>query len=169
MQIRLRDLERRPVGTAEIDPVARPPRVEVRAPDGSVREVFLDWEQALDDADRLRACVACRCPELYRRRTPIWFTPFALVLAAAGLVAAVTGHSSDPLVLAALVALVVIDVAVLAFVPARLVCYRCATAYSGMPIARHHRRWDAATAARIAAAARGAGTDADGASVGARG
>ena len=169
MQIRLRDLERRPAGTAEVDPVARPPRVEVRATDGSVREAFLDWEQALDDADRLRACVACRCPELYRRRTPIWFTPFALVLAAAGLVAAVTGHSSDPLVLAALVALVVIDVAVLAFVPTRLVCYRCGTAYSGMPIARHHRRWDAATAARVAAAGRGTGAGTEGASAAARG
>lgn len=150
MQIRLRDLERRPVGTAEVDPAARPPRIEVRAADGSVREAFLDWEQALDDSGCLRACVACRCPELFRRRTPIWFTPFALVLAAAGLVAALTGHSSDPLVLAALVALVVVDVAVLAFVRARLVCYRCGTAYSGMPIARQHRRWDARAAARVA-------------------
>ena len=151
MQIRLRDLERRPVGTAEVNPAARPPRIEVRAADGSVREVFLDWEQALDDAGCLRACVACRCPELYRRRTPIWFTPFALVLAAAGLVAAMTGHSSDPLVLAALVVLVVVDVAVLALVRTRLVCYRCGTSYSGMPIARQHRRWAARPAARAAA------------------
>jgi hypothetical protein len=151
MLIRLRDAERRPVGTAEVDPAARPPRIEVRAADGSAREVFLDWEQALDDSGCLRACVACRCHELYRRRTPIWFTPFALVLAAAGLVAALTGHSSNPLVLAALVALLVIDVSVLAFVPTRLVCYRCGSAYSGMPIARHRRRWDAAAAARVAA------------------
>ena len=157
MQIRLRDLERRPVGTAEADPAARPPRVEVRAADGSVREVFLDWEQALDDAGCLRACVACGCHELYRRRTPIWFTPFALVLAAAGLVAAMTGHSSDPLVLAALVALVVVDAAVLAFVPTRLVCYRCGTSYSGMQIARQHRRWDARAAARAAARATSGG------------
>lgn len=150
MQIRLRDLERRPVGTAEVNPAARPPRIEVRAADGSVREVFLDWEQALDDAGCLRACVACRCQELYRRRTPIWFTPFALVLAAAGLVAAMTGHSSDPLVLAALVVLVVVDVAVLALVRTRLICYRCGTSYSGMPIARQHRRWAARPAARAA-------------------
>ena len=153
MQIRLRDIERRPVGTAEVNPAARPPRIEVRAADGSVREVFLDWEQALDDAGCLRACVACRCQELYRRRTPIWFTPFALVLAAAGLVAAMTGHSSDPLVLAALVMLVVVDVAVLALVPTRLICYRCGTSYSGMPIARQHRRWAARPAARAAARA----------------
>ena len=150
MRMRLRDRDGRELGTASADPAARPPRVAARARDGTVRDAFLDWERALDDAGCLRKCVACGCPHLYRRRTPVWFSPFALVLAAAGVVAAVMGLSSDPLVLAALVALVMVDAAVLAFVPTRLVCYRCGTSYRGARVARMHRAWDARTAAAVA-------------------
>jgi len=67
-----------------VDPRARPSIVRAVAPDGSARDAFLDWEKALDDAGRLRSCVACGCPRLYRRRTLPRFAPFALVLAAAG-------------------------------------------------------------------------------------
>jgi hypothetical protein len=149
MRMRLRDLDGRDLGTASADPSSRPPRVTAEARDGRRREVYLDWERALDDAGCLRKCVACGCGRLYRRRTPVWFSPFALVLASAGVVAAVMGHSSDPLVLGALIVLVLVDVAVLAFVPTRLVCYRCGTSYRGARVARMHRAWDPRVAASL--------------------
>jgi hypothetical protein len=146
MLMRIRERDGGVVGTAFADPASRPPRVTATARDGSQRDVFLDWERALDDAGCLRKCVCCGCERLYRRRTPVWFSPFALVLASAGVVAAVMGHSSDPLVLGALVVLVLVDAAVLAFVPTRLVCYRCGTSYRGARVARTHRAWDPRTA-----------------------
>ncbi len=149
MLMRIRERDGGEVGTAVADPASRPPRVTATARDGSRREVFLDWERALDDAGCLRKCVRCGCERLYRRRTPVWFSPFALVLAAAGAVAAVMGHSSDPWVLGALVALVLVDVAVLAFVPTRLVCYGCGTSYRGARMARMHRAWDPRIAASV--------------------
>jgi hypothetical protein len=59
----------------------------------------------------------------------------------------VLGYSSDPIVLAALVALLVLDGAVLVLARVQLVCYRCGSAYGGAPIARYHRAWDARVAA----------------------
>lgn len=154
MDLDLRDRDGQPVGKASVDPAARPSIVRAVAEDGSPREVLLDWEQALDDGGCLRACVACGCRDLYRRRSLPRFAPFALVLAAAGVVAGVLGYSSDPLVLTALVALVALDVAVLALARTQLVCYRCGTRYAGARIARYVRAWDARTAADTA---RGAG------------
>lgn len=147
MQLQVRDRARRPIGTATVDPAARPTRVRVHGADGAAQEVFLDWERALDDAGRLRSCVACGCQHLYRRRTLPRFAPFALVLAAAGVVAGILGYSSDPLVLAGLVALLALDGAVLLLARTELACYRCGTSYRGTPVARQHRPWDARVAA----------------------
>jgi len=147
MDIQIRDRNRQPVGMAQVDPATRPMLVRAIAPDGAQHETYLDWEHALDDAGQLRSCVACRCQRLYRRRTLPRFAPFALVLAGAGVVAGVLGYSSDPIVLAALVALLVLDGAVLVLARVQLVCYRCGTAYGGAPIARYHRTWDARIAA----------------------
>ena len=44
---------------------------------------------------------------------------------------------------------VLVDVAVLAFVPTRLVCYRCGTSYRGARVARMHRAWDPRVAASL--------------------
>ena len=147
MKVQIRDRSRRPVGVASVDPAQRPTRVRAVAADGSEHEVYLDWERAIDDGGRLRSCIACGCPHVYRRRTLPTFAPFALVLASAGVVAGVLGYSSDPLVLAALVALVVLDLAVLALARTQLACYRCGTVYGRVAIARYHRPWDARTAA----------------------
>lgn len=146
----IRDRERRPVGNATVDAAARPVRVRATAPDGTVREVLLDWERAIDDGGCLRACVACGSRHLYRRRSLPRFAPFALVLAAAGVVAGVLGYSSDPLVLAALVALVALDAAVLVLARTQLVCYACGTTYSRARVARYVKPWDARTAAEAA-------------------
>lgn len=151
MELEIRDRERRPVGTATVDPAARPALVRATDGDGTVREVLLDWERATDDGGCLRACVACGCRSLYRRRSLPRFAPFALVLAAAGIVAGVLGYSSDPLVLAALVALVALDAAVLVLARTQLVCYACGTTYTGARVARYIKAWDARTAADAAA------------------
>lgn len=147
MDIQIRDRSRQPIGVAQVDPAARPMLVRAIAADGAPHEIYLDWEHALDDAGQLRSCVTCGCQHLYRRRTLPRFAPFALVLAGAGVVAGVLGYSSDPIVLAALVALLVLDGAVLVLARVQLVCYRCGSAYGGAPIARYHRAWDARVAA----------------------
>jgi hypothetical protein len=147
MQVTIRDRARRTIGAATVDPAARPTIVRASAADGSHREVYLDWERAVDDGGCLRSCVACGCQRLYRRRTLPRFAPFALVLAAAGVVVGVLGYSNDPLVLAALVLFVGLDAAVLVLARTELVCYRCATSYRGGRIAKYHRPWDARTAA----------------------
>lgn len=147
MDLMLHDRSRRPIGRARVDPAARPTRVRAVARDGSEHEAYLDWERALDDAGQLRACVACGCRRLYRRRTLPRVVPFALVLAAAGLVAALLGYSSHPAVMAVLVALLVLDGVALVAARTVLVCYRCGTVYRNAPVARFHGAWDAAVAA----------------------
>ncbi|MFO0961408.1 MAG: hypothetical protein U0625_00725 [Phycisphaerales bacterium] len=147
MEILLHDRRRRPVGRVEVDPSARPVLVKVTDAQGQPQDAYLEWERALDDAGQLRACVACGCQRLYRRKTLPRVTPFVLVLAAAGVVAGVLGYSSDPVVLGALVVLLAMDVAVLIVARTRLVCYRCGSQYSRTKIARYHRAWDARTAA----------------------
>lgn len=147
MELEIRDREGRSVGRAAVDPALRPPIARATAEDGSSREVLLDWERALDDGGCLRACVACGGRRLYRKRSLPRFAPFALVLAAAGVVAGVLGYSSDPAVLAALVALVALDAAVLVLARTQLCCYACGTTYSRARIARYIRPWDARAAA----------------------
>jgi hypothetical protein len=131
VNIQIRDRSRQPIGVAQVDPAARPMLVRAIAADGAPHEIYLDWEHALDDAGQLRSCVTCGCQHLYRRRTLPRFAPFALLLAGAGVVAGVLGYSSDPIVLAALVALLVLDGAVLVLARVQLVCYRCGSAYGG--------------------------------------
>ena len=146
MEIALHDRRRRPVGRVRVDPAARPVRVKVTADDGTAHDAFLEWERAVDDAGQLRACVACGCQRLYRRKTLPRMTPFVLVLAGAGVVAGALGYSSHPVVLAALVVLLALDVAVLFVARTQLVCYRCGTSYADLRVARYHRAWDARTA-----------------------
>lgn len=130
-----------------IDPAARPPRV--RPPEGG-EGCFLEWEGTLDDAGRLRRCPRCGHGGLYRARSVPAVTPFVVVLAFAGTVLALLGYADDPRVLAGLVALLLVDVAILLLGRTWLVCYRCRSRYRGLPIARQHRGWDRAEAERAA-------------------
>src|SRR6187397_585286 len=88
MRIELRDENRRRIGRIEIDPALRPTRVSIV---GSPREVFLSWDTAVDDAGRLRRCVACECPELYRSKAFPQITGIVVFLAFAGAVIGVLG------------------------------------------------------------------------------
>ncbi|HMN96490.1 MAG TPA: hypothetical protein PKC43_08810 [Phycisphaerales bacterium] len=145
MRIDLRSDDRRPVGRVELDPAARPTRVTVPEID---REVFLAWDSALDDAGHLRRCVACGCRGMFRTKSFPQVTLLVVVLAFAGAVVAALGYAANPIVLAALVALLCVDVGILLFSRPLLVCYRCRSTYSRLPIARYHRRWDRREAER---------------------
>lgn len=142
----LHDARRTFAGRATVDALARPVRVRVTRR-GEEHEVFLQWDGAVDDAGQLRTCIACGCPHLYRQRTLPRFTPFVLVLAAAGFVIGMLGYSSDPIVLTALIALLVLDAAALIFARTVLVCYRCRSRYGRTRVARYIARWNPRTAA----------------------
>lgn len=146
MEMELHDAQRRLVGRAHVDAQAQPVRVRV-VRRGQEREVFLRWDGAVDDAGQLRTCIACGCPHLYRQRSLPRFTPFVLVLAAAGFVLGVLGYSNDPIVLTALIVLLVLDIAALLIARTLLVCYRCRTRYGRTPVARYITRWDPRVAA----------------------
>lgn len=109
--------------------------------DAPPQEVFLNWDQAIDDAGCLRHCVACG-GRLYRTRTLPQVTPVVVVLAAAGAVIAALGFAANPWVYGSLVAVLALDVLVLLLARDRLVCYRCHSAYDRLRVARYHRRWD---------------------------
>ncbi len=143
MRIELRDEHRRRIGRIDVDPALRPTRVAVVASD---REVFLNWDTALDDAGNLRRCVACGCSDLFRDKTFPQVTGFVVALAFTGAVIGALGLATTTPMLVAMTAVLVLDIAVLLFSRHRLVCYRCRTSYHGLPIARYHRRWDRSTA-----------------------
>jgi hypothetical protein len=150
MRVELRDEARRRIGRIEVDPAERPTRVRI---EGGERDVFLTWDSAVDDSGRLRRCVACGCPDLYKVRAFPPLTGFVVVLAFAGAVIGVLGFATNPVVFGALIGVLVLDIASLVFARYRLVCHRCGSTYSSLEIARHHRPWDRAVAERYSAAA----------------
>jgi len=146
MRIELHDTERRKIGRIEVDPVRRPTRVRIQ---DTLREVFLDWDTALDDAGHLRRCVACGCADLFRTKAFPQITGFVVVLAFAGAAIGALGRATPP-ILIAMVLVLVADVAILLLSRQRLVCHRCRTSYHNLSIARYHRGWDRAVAERHA-------------------
>jgi len=148
MRIELRDERRVKIGRIDVDPTLRPTRVTVV---GTGREVFLNWETALDDGGHLRRCVACGATDLFREKAFPQVTLFVVLLAFAGAVLGALGYATTPPMLMAMGVVLVLDIAILLFSTRRLVCYRCRTTYHGLPIARYHRRWDRATADRYPA------------------
>jgi hypothetical protein len=148
MRIELRDEQRRPIGRIAVDPALRPTRVTVV---DANREVFLNWDLAVDDAGHLRRCVACGCNDLFLEKTFPQVTGIVVVLAFAGAVVGTLGLATTPPVLAAMTLVLVLDIGILLFSRRRLACYRCGTSYHELPIARYHARWDRATADRYPA------------------
>ena len=145
MRIELRDAERRKIGRIRVDPARRPTRVRLEDSD---REVFLDWDTAIDDAGHLRRCVACGCQDLFRAKAFPQITAVVVVLAFAGAAIGALGLATTPPILIAMVAVLIADVAILLFSRQRLVCHRCRTSYHEVRIARYHRSWDRAVAER---------------------
>jgi len=155
MRIDLRNERRERVGRLIVDPGLRP----VRAPiGGSDKEVFLHWEGALDDDGRLRRCLSCGCSDLYREKAFPQVTGLVVVMAFGGAAAGTLGLATTGPSLAALFAVLVLDVSILVFSRLRLVCYRCHTSYRNLELARYHRRWDRSIAERFTPAASGGTT-----------
>ncbi|MCP3903999.1 MAG: hypothetical protein GY715_10230 [Planctomycetes bacterium] len=143
MRIDLRDEHRQRIGRIHVDPALRPTRVTVT---GTGREVFLEWDIAIDDGGHVRRCVACGCPDLFREKVFPQVTGIVVVLAFALAVIGALGFATTPPMLVAMGIVFVLDVAILLFARRRLICYRCRTSYHGVSIARYHRPWDRATA-----------------------
>lgn len=150
MRIDVRTPEGSRLGRVEIDAAARPVRVR---PTQADRDLFLEWDGALDDAGHLRACLVCGHPRLYRRRSLPQVTPFVVLLALALAAVALLGFATSPAFLALLAVVLVVDIGVLVVARTRLVCYRCGSVYDQVPIARYQRHWDPAIAERDAPAA----------------
>ena len=145
MRIELRDEGRQKLGRVEIDIHARPTRVH--APDAD-RDVILSWDSALDDAGRLRRCLACGSSDMYRAKAFPQITGFVIIAAFAGAVIGALGLATPPMLVGMTVVLI-IDIGILFFVRESLVCYRCRSAYRDIPIARYHDRWDRTVAERF--------------------
>jgi hypothetical protein len=150
MWIELRDENRRRIGRVQVDPSQRPTRATATARSSSEeREVFLNWDTAVDDSGQLRRCVGCGCTEMFRERAFPQVTAVVVVLAFAGAIIGALGLAENTPVLIAMAVVLVLDVAILLFSRRRLVCYRCRSTYHDLPIARYHRPWDRSRADRV--------------------
>lgn len=145
MRIELRDGHRKRLGRIEVDPALRPTRVAVA---DTGREVFLNWDTALDDGGHLRRCVTCNCPDLFREKAFPQVTGIVVVLAFAGAVIGLSGLATRLPVLLVMSVVLIADVGILLFSRRRLVCYRCRTSYHGLPIAKYQKSWDRTRAER---------------------
>jgi hypothetical protein len=146
MHVDVRTQDGTRLGRVEIDQATRPIRVR---PGDADRDIFLEWDNAVDDAGNLRACIACGDSHLYRSRSLPQVTPFVALIAIAGATVSLLGFATSTWVLSLLVVVLVIDIGVLVVARTRLVCYRCGSVYGNLPIARYHRGWDPTVAERI--------------------
>lgn len=128
----------RRVTTLDVDPQRRPTRVRAAEDD---RDVFLDWDQALDDDGRLRHCLICG-KGIYSRKAFPQVTGFVVVLAFALALVGILGFAEDLPLLIGMTVVLMIDVGILLFAGTHLECYGCHASYRSIPIAPWHRPWD---------------------------
>src|SRR5690554_463562 len=129
MRIELRDNQRRRIGRVRIDDGSQPTRVTTT---DTRREVFLNWDTAVDDSGRLRRCVACGCGDLFTEKAFPQVTGIVVVLAFAGAIAGAAGFATNVPVLIVMSIVLALDVGILLFSRRRLVCYACRTSYHGL-------------------------------------
>tara|TARA_B100001964_G_C13992333_1_gene491215 strand:- start:222 stop:686 length:465 start_codon:yes stop_codon:yes gene_type:complete len=111
-------------------------------------EFYLEWNSTVDDSGHLRGCICCG-GEVFREQTFPQVTGLVVVLAFAGAVAGILGLVTTWPMFIAMGAVLVIDIAILAFSYTRLVCYKCNTRYSKLEIAPYHERWDSDRSSQI--------------------
>jgi len=142
MRIKLCNLDRKPLFAVTCDP-DEPPGLVREA--GGEREVHLDWEQALDEAHRLRQCPVCGCGELFARRDFPQAVGFGIVVVAATVATVLFAMGLLVASVSVLAAVVVVDGVIAFFTGRCLVCYRCRSEFRDIPIAKDHPGWDLAT------------------------
>lgn len=142
VRIDVRNLQRQPLFRVEVDPRQLP---SVVRPTGQTSpEVFLHWDQALDDQGHLRRCPVCGCREMFARKDFPQVTGFVIVVLA-GLAAMVLfGYRQVPWAVGILAAVAGIDATVYLFTGRCLVCYRCRSEFRRLPIGRDQPAWDLA-------------------------
>ncbi len=160
MRIELRNLAGKRLGHVQADTGSRPARVPVIpiAARPIRADVFLRWDEAIDDAGSLRKCVVCGCEELYVRKNMPQVTPFIILLAFIGALVAALGLANHPATVALLILLLIVDVATLFLARRYLHCYRCRSTFMGAQIARYMRPWDRGVADRMRVTEREAST-----------
>lgn len=109
------------------------------------REMYLDWDQAIDDLGHLRRCPVCGCRELFARKDFPQVTGFVIVVLAA-LVAMWLFVGARQVIagLGVLAAVALIDAVVYLFAGRCLVCYRCRSEFRDTPIRKDHPGWELA-------------------------
>ena len=130
--------------TLDVDPVRRPLRIRDLE---DTRDVFLEWDQALDDDGQLRRCLGCGGP-LYRRKALPQLTGFVVVLAFGLALVGILGFADNIPLLIGMSCVLVVDIGILLFARTYLDCYRCRASHRRLQIARYHRPWDRSTASR---------------------
>jgi len=133
-----------------IDPKSRPAVVHRPEAEPASRELFLDWDRALDDEGHLRHCLVCGCKDLYVSREIPRVTVFVVIVLAAVLSMLMFGFGQSVLGVVVLVVLLLVDVAIMLFAKQRLECYNCAAVFSDLPIRKSRRGWEQAVAERYA-------------------
>ena len=146
MRIEVHDLSQARRGRTTLDPSQRPPRAQLDGVEDSQHpqagEVFLDWDGALDDSGHLRRCPICGGDHLFKVRTLPTVTPIFVILAFAGTAVSLFGFANNPIILAALVLVVLVELVILVIARTRLVCYRCRSRFAQTPIAPYHAVFD---------------------------
>ena len=142
MRIDVRNRRRQRLFSVEID--ARHPPPVVKPPDGG-GEVYLDWDQALDDHRKLRRCPVCGCRELFVRKDFPQVTGFWLVVLAALVAMILFGFRQLLLSLLVLGVVALLDAVIYLFTGRCLVCYRCRSEFRDAPIHPGHAGWELAT------------------------
>lgn len=111
-----------------------------------VQEVYLDWDQAIDDRGYLRHCPVCSCKELYTRKNVPQITGFVIVSLAVVVSLILLGTQHTRAAVAVFMFMGALDLAILLLARRKLVCYRCRSEYHGLPISKDQHLWDSATA-----------------------
>ena len=142
MRIDVRNRRRERLFSVEVD--AKHPPPVVKPSDGS-GDVYLDWDQALDDQGTLRLCPVCGCRELFVRKDFPQLTGFWLVVLAALVAMILFGFRQVVLGLFVLGAVALLDAVIYLFTPRCLVCYRCRSEFRDAPIHPGQTGWELAT------------------------
>ncbi len=148
MRIDIRQSDGHYLFSHEVDPKERPSKVVGPSENGPV--VFFKWEQALDDRSRLRRCIVCGCPELFRDRQFPPLTWFVVMTAAAALVMSfIDVYQGYALMAWGLVlGLLIGDLLARSFASPSMACYQCGSVYRNAVIPRTIKPWDPAIAER---------------------